>query len=158
MLSISISRITLDFGGRLAAVTIAGATRPLLEAGGEECAGRGVERASRERGQSTGADQPLLLGKSHSGSPASGLFSQPSGEDGLRDALNVLQKPVSEVFPENRIFTHCKKCGAGIERFKGYKHYWVGDRGTYCRDCHLAMGLPLRDDDVADLRRRAVPG
>jgi hypothetical protein len=68
--------------------------------------------------------------------------------DGVGEWLDVLQRPVSAVFPANKIFTHCGKCGIGIERFKGYKHYPVGDRKTYCWKCHLAKGLPLRDDDL----------
>ena len=64
---------------------------------------------------------------------------------GVGDALDVLQRPVVNVFPPNKIFARCGKCGKGIERFKGYKHIRVGDKKTYCWQCHQAMGLPLRE-------------
>ena len=64
---------------------------------------------------------------------------------GVGEALDALQRPVADVFPPNKIFTQCGKCGKGIERFKGYKHIRVGDKKTYCWQCHQAMGLPLRE-------------
>jgi hypothetical protein len=76
--------------------------------------------------------------------------TRPGGGPAVGEWLNILQRPVSAVFPANRIFTHCGKCGVGIERFKGYKHYPVGDRKTYCWRCHVAKGLPLRDDDECE--------
>ena len=67
-------------------------------------------------------------------------------EDGVGKWIKAVDRRVTDVFPANRIFTQCGGCGEGISRFKGYKHYWVGDRKTYCAKCHRAMGLPLRDE------------
>ena len=144
MFLISISHLNIDLGCRLV-TTIAGAS-PLFEQGGEEARAvkhHSVERPSRERENLPGGGETLLLGTSHSGAPVSGLYDQSAG--GVGDALNTLQRPVRDVFPANKIFTKCGCCGKGIERFKGYKHYWVGDRKTYCWNCHQAMGLPLRE-------------
>jgi hypothetical protein len=64
--------------------------------------------------------------------------------DGLNDALAILDRSVGEVFPANRMFMRCSKCGAGISRFKGYRHIRTGDPRTFCETCHRALGLPVR--------------
>ena len=141
---ISISRLSVDIGCHLSQTCImAGSALPLPQISGAEPEQPRLEQPSRERNPSPVAEEPLLLGKSHSGSPASGMYDQSA--DGIRVALDIVQRPVSDVFPPNRIFTKCGKCGDGIPRFKGYKHYWIGDRATYCWKCHQAMGLPLRE-------------
>ena len=148
MLLISIRRMQLSLTGCVSPVvdtsTIAGAALPLFPDGGGVAGQPRLEQPSRERNPLPVAGEPLLLGTSHSVSPVSGMSSQSA--DGIRDALDIVQRPVSDVFPPNRIFTKCGKCHNGIPRFKGYKHYWVGDRATYCWKCHQAMGLPLREE------------
>lgn len=157
MLMISISHLNIDFRGGLATtppknnptppdamdlLPDAGSCRiggPLAEiptSSRRGCPEQG-ERAPAERGEARArAALPLAIG-------AEGDIFDLSG--GVGEALDKLQRPVSEVFPANKIFTRCGRCGKGIERFKGYKHYPVGDRKTYCWQCHQAMGLPLRE-------------
>jgi len=63
---------------------------------------------------------------------------------GLEDILVTMGRAPGDVFPANRVFMRCAKCRASIPRFEGYRHIKTGDRRTFCRSCHEAMGLPLR--------------
>jgi hypothetical protein len=99
-------------------------------------AGPGGTTGCGESGEGDGgAFQPLILG-------AGGDSLQPS--DGLNDVLAILERPVREIFPSNRVAMRCAGCGEAIPRFEGYRHIRVGVKKTYCESCHEAMGLPLR--------------
>ena len=67
---------------------------------------------------------------------------QPS--DGLEDILSIVHRSVDEIFPANPVFMKCARCGGGIPRVEGYRHIKIGDKRTFCPQCHEAMGLPAR--------------
>ena len=112
-----------------------------------------VERPSRERGKSPGAAEPLLLGKSHSGSPSSGMYSQFAGAAYLEPALSILGKSSDDLFLANKITAKCSKCGDIIPRFEGYRHINIGEKKTYCFNCQKQMGLPTRSDASSELAK-----
>ncbi len=63
----------------------------------------------------------------------------------LRSIMYVLHKSPADLFPANRITAKCSKCLQMISRGDGYRHNRVGEKKIYCADCHIKMGLPLRD-------------
>jgi hypothetical protein len=65
--------------------------------------------------------------------------------------LEVLHKSSEDVFLVNKITARCSSCGLIIPRFEGYRHIRVGEKKTYCRDCQVKMGLPVRAVEVGDL-------
>ncbi len=84
-----------------------------------------------ESGEGDGGDlQSLALGSSGDSLRRS---------DGLSDVLAILGRSADEIFPSNRVFMKCSKCGGGIPRFEGYRHIRIGDKKTFCLACQEAM-------------------
>lgn len=64
----------------------------------------------------------------------------------IREALRQVDKTPADIFPANKITTRCSGCRELIPAGLGYMHYPIGDRKTFCKSCHVAKGLPIRQE------------